>query len=335
MIGLEINGTPYYYVRNLQGDVTKIIDGSGNVVVQYAYDSWGKILSVSGSLASTVGAKNPIRYRGYYYDTESELYYLNSRYYDPETGRFISPDAVAEGGNLYTYCANDPVNRSDDSGYLSAKWKLRLFKIAAGTVFAVGAVALAVMTGGAALSVIAPVVSGIIGGAALSGAISGTIALIQGNDGKEAMLDGFIDGYMWSGFFSAASATISSVVKTRSAVVKTSSAGKSVEPIQTGNVKVYHAIEGEKHYYGITNNLSRRAAEHARNGRTIIESLNGSYTRAEARGIEQFLINRGGGPKSLLLTNKINSIAPSNPNYIKMVNTGKSLFNTSCWVPFE
>ena len=119
MIGFELNGTPYYYVRNLQGDVTKIIDGSGNVVVQYAYGSWGKVLSITGSLASTVGAKNPIGYRGYYYDTESELYYLNSRYYDPETGRFISPDVVAEGGNLYTYCANDPVNRSDDSGLLS------------------------------------------------------------------------------------------------------------------------------------------------------------------------------------------------------------------------
>lgn len=207
MIGLEINGTPYYYVRNLQGDVTKIIDGSGNVVVQYVYDSWGKVLSVTGTLASTVGAKNPIRYRGYYYDTESELYYLNSRYYDPETGRFISPDVVAEGGNLYTYCQNDPVNRSDDSGYLSAKWKQRLMKIAAGIVFAVGAVAVSVATGGAAL----PVIAGIVGGAALSGAIGGTIALIQGNDGKEAIIDGLVDGFMWSGFFSAASSTISAV----------------------------------------------------------------------------------------------------------------------------
>ncbi|MBO4479462.1 MAG: RHS repeat-associated core domain-containing protein [Clostridia bacterium] len=119
MIGLEINGVPYYYVRNLQGDVTKIIDGSGNVVVEYTYDSWGKVYSVTGTLASTVGAKNPIRYRGYYYDTETELYYLNSRYYDPELGRFISPDVGTEGGNLYAYCQNDPVNRSDPSGCFS------------------------------------------------------------------------------------------------------------------------------------------------------------------------------------------------------------------------
>jgi RHS repeat-associated protein len=86
----------------LQGDVTKIVDTSGNTVVTYTYDSWGKVLSVTGTLATTVGKKNPIRYRGYYYDTESNLYYLNSRYYDPETGRFISADVVAEGGNLYT-----------------------------------------------------------------------------------------------------------------------------------------------------------------------------------------------------------------------------------------
>ena len=111
----------------MQGDVTKIIDGSGNVVVQYAYDSWGKVLSVTGSLASTVGAKNPIRYRGYYYDTESELYYLNSRYYDPETGRFINVDdieiavllgsEISEALNLYTYCNNNPVSLTDSTGY--------------------------------------------------------------------------------------------------------------------------------------------------------------------------------------------------------------------------
>ena len=117
----------YYYVRNLLGDVTGVIDTSGNLVVQYAYDSWGKILSTTGSMANTVGTLNLIRYRGYYYDVETGLYYLQSRYYDPETGRFISPDVIAEGGNIYTYCLNDPVNRSDESGYLSffitARWK--------------------------------------------------------------------------------------------------------------------------------------------------------------------------------------------------------------------
>lgn len=165
MIGFELNGTPYYYVRNLQGDVTKIIDGSGEVVVQYAYDSWGKVLSVTGSLASTVGAKNPIRYRGYYYDAESELYYLNSRYYDPEVGRFISPDKIAEAGNLYTYCQNDPVNKSDDSGYLSKFWK-RIIHIAVCAVVVTAAVAVTVATMGAGAGVV-------VGAAALAGGIIG------------------------------------------------------------------------------------------------------------------------------------------------------------------
>ena len=166
MIGFELNGTPYYYVRNLQGDVTKILAANGSVVVQYSYDSWGKILSVTGSLASTVGAKNPIRYRGYYYDTETELYYLNSRYYDPETGRFISPDVVAEGGNLYTYCTNDPVNRSDDSGYLSKFWK-RFIHIAVCAVVITATIAVTVATGGATAPLIAfAVAGGVINGSA-------------------------------------------------------------------------------------------------------------------------------------------------------------------------
>ena len=95
-VDFKLNGTPFYDVHKLQGDLTKILNASGSVVVQYIYDSWGKILSITGSLANTVGAKNPIRYRGYYYDTESELYYLNSRYYDPETGRFISKEITYE-----------------------------------------------------------------------------------------------------------------------------------------------------------------------------------------------------------------------------------------------
>ena len=173
----------------MQGDVTKIIDGSGNVVVQYAYDSWGKVLSVTGSLASTVGAKNPIRYRGYYYDTESELYYLNSRYYDPEVGRFISPDVVAEDGNLYNYCQNDPVNRSDDSGYLSAKWR-KILKWAAIATVAVATVAICAVTAGAAAAAI-PVAAAFIGGGVGMGVSATTQYIATGTVNLEQM---FFDG---------------------------------------------------------------------------------------------------------------------------------------------
>ena len=90
--------TTYYYVRNAQNDVVKLIDGSGNTVVEYLYDSWGKSISVTGTLATTLGADQPFRYRGYVYDNETELYYLQSRYYDPVICRFISADVYLSTG---------------------------------------------------------------------------------------------------------------------------------------------------------------------------------------------------------------------------------------------
>ena len=119
---MEYNGNNYYYYYNLQGDVIGLYDSSLNSVVQYSYDSWGKLLSVTGSLAETVGKANPFRYRGYYYDSETELYYLNSRYYDPETGRFINADGYVStgqgvlGNNMFAYCGNNPANYFDESG---------------------------------------------------------------------------------------------------------------------------------------------------------------------------------------------------------------------------
>ena len=88
----------------------------------YAYDAWGKLLSTTGSLASTVGAVNPFLYRSYYYDSESGLYYLNSRYYDPQIGRFVSedgqfnPETGLNGNNLFVYCNNRPINCADYDG---------------------------------------------------------------------------------------------------------------------------------------------------------------------------------------------------------------------------
>lgn len=86
--------TTYYYVLNLQGDVVKLVDGGGTSVASYAYDAWGDILSSSGSKAEI----NPLRYRGYYYDTETGFYYLQSRYYDPVTHRFINADSYSSTG---------------------------------------------------------------------------------------------------------------------------------------------------------------------------------------------------------------------------------------------
>ncbi len=121
--GFTYNGTNYFYLLNLQGDIIGIYDSNGDVVVKYAYDSWGQLMSITGTLADTIGVKNPLRYRGYYYDTETKLYYLQSRYYDPETCHFISMDSYFVAGdyingmNMYAYCLNNPVMYVDPTGY--------------------------------------------------------------------------------------------------------------------------------------------------------------------------------------------------------------------------
>ena len=121
MIGFEYsndtNESVYYYQRNLLGDVIAIYDTTGNKVVEYAYDAWGNCTIKGTTTNYVVAHANPIRYRGYYYDENTKLYYLNSRYYNPEWRRFISPANVSalnpnlvNGLNLYCYCNNDPVN---------------------------------------------------------------------------------------------------------------------------------------------------------------------------------------------------------------------------------
>jgi len=115
----EENWTEYYFIRNLQGDVLKVIrESDGAIVAEYTYDSWGNILSQTGECAS----ENPFRYRGYYYDSETGFYYLGSRYYDAKLGRFINADGYASTGqgviglNMYVYCGNNPINRVDSTG---------------------------------------------------------------------------------------------------------------------------------------------------------------------------------------------------------------------------
>ena len=122
VVAVNYNGTYYYYLRNAQGDIVKLIDKTGTAVVEYTYDSWGKLLRTTGSLSATFGKEQPFRYRGYVYDEETSWYYLQSRYYNPEIGKFISADVYLSTGrgvlghNAYAYCRNNPIVRLDPSG---------------------------------------------------------------------------------------------------------------------------------------------------------------------------------------------------------------------------
>lgn len=131
-IGLNYNGVEYYYIKNLQGDIIAIADANGTIVGTYTYNAWGEIYYMTGTssmpvyeFSDNIVAINPIRYRGYYYDAETSLYYLNSRYYDPETCRFINAynaGVVLDSNlphwykNLYSYCDDNPVVRIDIGG---------------------------------------------------------------------------------------------------------------------------------------------------------------------------------------------------------------------------
>ena len=153
VIGMEYNGAKYWYDKNLQGDIVGIRNSTGTLVAQYVYDAWGKNLQITDKDGNDVSGNpdhianiNPFRYRGYYYDVETGWYYLNARYYDPNVGRFLSPDVIlgANGGlqgyNLFAYCNNNPVMFADPSGNFAIFGGLVLGKAAAAVAGAVATV---------------------------------------------------------------------------------------------------------------------------------------------------------------------------------------------------
>ena len=182
-------------VKNQQGDVERVISADGTVLAAYTYDAWGNVLTSEGSLATS----NPIRYRGYYFDTETSLYYVSSRYYDPEIGRFINSDDIdylgADGSplsyNLFAYCMNNPVNRFDVNG----NWSMpNWLKVTVGAVALAGAIALTVATGGGAAAV-AVGVAKVVGSVVLSTAVSAGAGYL--NNGKQGAIDGACNGFMF------------------------------------------------------------------------------------------------------------------------------------------
>ena len=131
--GILYNSVSYYFVKNLQGDVIAITNANGVTVAQYTYDAWGVPTIKEDTSGCNIATVNPFRYRGYYYDAETKLYYLQSRYYDPNIGRFINEDTTPQisfvtsdalTSNMYSYCSNSPSNMCDESGFYGITFKI-------------------------------------------------------------------------------------------------------------------------------------------------------------------------------------------------------------------
>ena len=186
----------YYYITNLQGDVVALIDSSGSLAAEYTYNAWGAPLTMpyggagAGAVWPPIAELNPLRYRGYYYDAETGLYYVSSRYYDPEIGRWINADALVDqssvlGYNLFAYCRNNPVNMTDTTG------NLPFFAITAAIGAVVGAVVGGVVAAknggnvwagigiGAAAGALIGTGAGMAAGAALAGSITATTGAVM------------------------------------------------------------------------------------------------------------------------------------------------------------
>ncbi len=257
------DGNLYFYVYNAQGDIIKIVNSSGTVVVEYGYDAWGNLLFTSGSMAGTLGADNPFRYRGYYYDDETELYYLSSRYYSPEWGRFINADGVIsgigaiQGYNLFTYCFNNPINMADEEG----QWPSWATKILIGVGAIVLGAAITVATGGAGAAFIPALVAGTqaaltsaaIGAVVGAGASAVSHRVSTGSwkgSGEAALngaVNGAVDGFMTGGIMAGASQALSGGFKVAANLgAKTGRNGginlaKNVKVLSPNHVKFHEA----------------------------------------------------------------------------------------------
>ncbi len=249
VFAMKYQNEMYFYRKNLFGDILGILDSHGTELVKYEYNSWGKLLNLTDYSSNGLGRRNPFRFKGYYYDEELGMYYLNSRYYDPETGRFVNADdfEMIDGSNhhilennLFAYCFNNPANMIDDTGYWP-KWAANLVKVGIGALAIGIGVAATVATGGAAAPVLVAslkiaATSAVIGAAVGAGTSAINYRILTGswNGSGKIVLSGAVNGaasgFMWGGI--SAGATFTTVA---SKGVKVQRIGKLKPTNKSGN----------------------------------------------------------------------------------------------------
>ena len=240
LMAIRYKGADYYYIRDGLMTITGLVDANGAAVVNYRYDSWGMLTGISGSMAGTLGKDNPYRFKGYYYDEETRMYYLKSRYYQPEICRFISADVYittelnTNGSNMYSYCKNNPVMLMDSDGSFAILAIAGAFFAKKGTEMLVGAV-LNVVTTGLAASIVGEKytlkdaamaaltgAAGALGaaGSLAAGLISGFVAYGSSREQGEDKTVSFTNAVM-AGAFTVGSTGSLSTFLTGSSLIKT------------------------------------------------------------------------------------------------------------------
>ena len=241
LMAIRYKGADYYYIRDGLMSITGLVDANGTAVVNYRYDSWGMLTGITGSMAGTLGKDNPYRFKGYYYDEETGMYYLKSRYYQPEICRFISADVYIatelnmNGSNIYSYCKNNPVMLMDSDGSFAILAIAGAFFAKKGTEMLVGAV-VNVVTTGLAASIVGEkytlkdaamaALTGAVGASGgllaplAAGLISGFVTFISSNEQGEDKTVSFTNAVM-AGAFTVGSTGSLSTFLTGSSLIKT------------------------------------------------------------------------------------------------------------------
>jgi RHS repeat-associated protein len=245
-----------------------LVDINGISVVTYKYDAWGNIVYKTGG---TIADINPYRYRGYRFDIETGFYYLQSRYYNPQIGRFISADGQINEGilgeNMYAYAENNPVMYLDSMGDSPTWWNPFTWsneaKIITGIVIIAGLAIATVATGGAAGGVAGFILAGALKGAAISaisgGLLSGTVAGLTSGS-WEGFVDGFSTGFMTGAFIGGVLGAASNAFKVvKAAQSWAASSGKSSYSQMVSHYKNHVINEGQKHIAKNIVNYTRHA----------------------------------------------------------------------------